>query len=247
MRKRRWCVARLAVIAKATRVRIVAVVAGVAVVANTCRFARCIEVAAITGNGGMSAYERKPCLPTVIEIPCAPIPGIVAVITLLAESCTMHIVIDMTRYAGAVGVMKSGCLVTAVARHQRMTADQRKACNVVIEPQFGGPARRYMAAGAPITELAHVHVIRGMAFSTISGQRSVEVFRMATRAAELTMAVRQRKTGLGQMIEQHGVPVEIVVAASAVSAKATCVGVVSRVAAVAIAPGKIHKILSAMT
>ena len=159
----------------------------------------------------------------------------------------MHIVVGVTRYARAVSVVKRGCLMTAVACHQGVAANQWKVRYIVIEPQFCGPACRQVAAGAPTTELAHVHVIRGVAVGTIARQRIVEILRMAARAGELTMTVRQRKTGFGQMIEQHGIPVEIVVAASAVGAKATCVRIVTRVAAVASAPGKIRKILSAMT
>ena len=219
----------------------------VAVVADPGVAASRFHVARLAHKRDVRSSQWKIRLPIVIELPCSPVGWVMAVVALVAEAAAMRVVVGVTGGASTVGIMKRGRGVATIARERGVGAEQREARDVVVEPNLGRPAGRHVAGGTAIAELSFVHVVRGMARAAISGQRLGEIASVARVAGKLPMAGRQREAGLGLVIEQHGIPVEVVVATTAIGAEAAFVRVVFAVAGIAVAATEIFEVGGAMT
>ena len=124
----------LAVVAEASEMWIVAAMTGIAVIGNRGAAADGFTVACIAGESRVRSRQRKISLTIMVELPCAPVRRVVAVIALLAETALVRVVVDVTRNAGAVRVVECGGRMALFAAYVGVGTDQRKAGDVMIEP-----------------------------------------------------------------------------------------------------------------
>ena len=125
-------------------------------------------MAVVAGEIRVRAGQRKPGLPIVIKLPRTPARRIVAVVALIAEAAAMRVFVDVTRHARTAGIVVSRRCMALLAGQVRVGPEQRKTRDIVIEPYACGPARRDMTARAATPELTRVHIVRGMARTTIA-------------------------------------------------------------------------------
>lgn len=104
-----------------------------------------------------------------------------------------------------------------------------------------------MTGLAAVAELTLVHIVIGVAITTSSWQRILQVSGVAVRAGQVGMTRRKRNTGFTFVVEKHGAPVDDAVATTTVSAEATLMHVIAEVAGATVAVTWLLKISATMT
>lgn len=143
----------------------------------------------------------------------------------------------MMRVRVAIGTGSPGCgkAVVGMARYTfagRMSAQQRKAGELMVEAHLRGPILAIVAGAAFRAEIAGMGIVVAVAVDALAGQVLLYCrCGMTGLAGRCGVGAEQRKTGHGVMIEINLLPVGFRVAARAILAIAAFVGVVHPVAA----------------
>lgn len=209
--------------------------AGNAVIAHRRDATHGLDVTVTAVQLRMCAGQGKACLSTMIEQPRPPVRRVVTVIALVAEAATVRVIVEMTRHARTVRIVIGRRRVTLITCNPGVGADQRKACDVVVEPDARCPAAWHVADFTTIAKLADMHIVDGVTATTILGQRHGKILGVASVTREVTMTGRQLESGLFFVIEQHRIPVEYVVAAATIGAEAPFMRIVFAMAGTALA------------
>ena len=111
-----------------------------------------------------------------------------------------------------------------------MTADQRKAGDVMVEGNFLPPTGLRMALLATRAELSFVRIVLFVARRAIHRELvAIEIARMTRIAFDPGMPAAQRKLGCLVVIEVHGLPLIRIVAGLALGAVLSAVGILQPV------------------
>lgn len=113
----------VAAVAEPATVRVVAAVAGNAILARLARRVCAVGMTGATRHVGMGTGQRKRGLVIVVEPPGAPGQRVVTIGTTLAEAAAMRIVVGMARLALNFDVVKRRRRMTAAALELRVGAD----------------------------------------------------------------------------------------------------------------------------
>lgn len=128
-----------------------------------------------------------------------------------------------------------------------MPANQRKACDVMVEPELRNPTCRNMTRLALSPDLTQVHIVVGMAAAAGIRHRFVKLAGMTLGALKAIVTGRQQEIRFTFVVIAHGAPFEITMATTTVRAKAALVNVVLNMTRVAAAVTTIAKFRVAMT
>ena len=199
-------------------------------------------VATIAGNGGMRAAQHKCGLRIVIELPRLPGGWIVASVALLAERAAMRVVACVAGNTVGPGVVECRRLMAIVTRYLRMCAEQRKAHQVMVEPNVRSPVGRDVAARTLRTQLPVMCVVIHMAAGAASRYCSVDVALVTGVTLECRMPLRQLQIGVTCMIKCCRAPTRSDVATRAIAAVAIFVHVVGAMTGDAIAATRTAKV-----
>jgi len=199
----------MALLASLAERAVVRVVLGVAAVAVRClrdavRHLRLVAGMAV--EPGVRAGQRELRLPVVIETPDRPAVGIVTCVAIGSEASLVQGVL-MAAGAGARRVLEGFRAMALIAADLRVTADQWKSRQIVVECDRLAPARLFMALLATGAELALVGLILLVTGHALGGQLvAVEITFMTGVALDLRVLAPQRKLGQLVVIEAHGLP-----------------------------------------
>ncbi len=134
------------------------------------------------------------------------------------------------------------------ARGDRMDPDERKSCQIMIEPYLFSPAAVIMAAAAFIALLAFVHVI-GLV-TTAAFRVDLHIFRFITvtiAALDLSVPSRKLEFCVTVMIERAGLPIPAVVTLIAASAVLSLMHIIDGMTVDALGRGLYFEIQLLMT
>lgn len=181
----------------------------------------------------MAPGQRKAGRPVVIERPGSPvIDGVTRLALGWSAQRSLMMRIRMAIGAGSPG---SGKAVVGMARHAfagRMSAQQRKAGELMVEAHLRGPILAIVAGAAFRAEIAGVSIVFAVAVDALARQVLLYCWcGVAGLAGRCGVGAEQREVGHGVMIEINLLPVGFRVAARAILAVAAFVGVVHLVAA----------------
>jgi hypothetical protein len=181
-----------------------------------------LGVAAVAGDGGVAALQRKAGAAVVEGRPgLAPPPDGVASAAVAAQRRPVRI--TMAVAAGVVSHRAIPSLqVTATTGHLPMSAQQLESRPIVVVPG-GPPAGQLVTGSAVLGELALVPI--GVAVAALSEtQTSVLALYVAGSAGHVGMAPAERKTGPG-VVDGRRLPSRRCVAGGATAGELTAVGI----------------------
>lgn len=173
------------------------------------------NVADLAIETAVRARQREARLGIVIKAPSLPTVRIVAQRAVRPQPPLMMAIPVAGAAAHRRSLEQQGAMAL-LTRHDRVTSDERKPGDIVIEGGYPAPADLYVTALATVSELALVPVILEMTGST--GRRqlvTMESSGMARIALHLCMRSSQWEFGLLVMIEANCAPLVLVVAAFA--------------------------------
>jgi hypothetical protein len=122
-------------------------------------FLRRSLVARKTTESVMRSVEAKTRTSVVIEVPLAPVSGIVTLLTKRPQSPLVHIIFLMTRPALRAGIFEGCISVTILAWHVRVLAQQRKSAQTVIKEYLPFPGLFIVAAPTLFSFLTFMGII----------------------------------------------------------------------------------------
>lgn len=230
----------MAAAALAAELAVVRIVLGVA----TSAILRQTEIADVggrvtfrTGNACVRAEQREFGAPLVIEVPQRPTARAVAILASGAEPGFVSVVLGVAGRAIGRRVGKVLVLVTGLALHRLVGAQQRKTRLAVVETNLR-PAFLGVALGARRAEPALVLVIFAVALDAIADRSAAHhAGVVAGIALRLAMLAEQLERGVPIVIEAALLPIGRGVAIGAGFPVAPLVGVVLAVAGDALALG----------
>lgn len=173
------------------------------------------NVAGLAIEAAVRARQRKARLGVVIKAPSLPTVRVVAERAIRPQPPFM-MAVPVAGVAAQRRSLEQQGAMALLARHDRVTSNERKPGEIVIKGGYSAPADLYVTALAAISELALVPVILEMTGSTSRRQLvAIESSGMARIALHLCMRSSQWKFGLPVMIEANCAPLVLVVAAFA--------------------------------
>lgn len=150
----------------------------------------------------------------MIEIPPAPVLGIVALLTTRPQPPLVHVIFLMARPAFFAGILEGSTFMTFLAWHGHMLAQERKPAQAVIKEDRPFPRLLVVATPAFSAFLAFVDVVF---FMTAEASRLemflIENALMTSRASCLCVSTAQRKFRMTVVVEGDAPPVLRCVAA----------------------------------
>lgn len=186
-------------------------------------------VAGVTIEALVGSCQRVFGLGAVIEAPAGPTVRVVTERAIGTQASLVKLIL-MATGAGCSGVLERSGAVTLLARHDRMTADQRKAREVVIERNRFAPGGIPMTPLAATPQLPFVGVVLLVAGHTTRRQLvAKQITSVAEVAFDPGVAAPQRKFRLA-VIEPSRLPHRLIVAVLAFWAIASQVNVLQAVA-----------------
>ncbi len=189
-----------------------------------------VGVAAIAAQAGMSAREREDDI--VVKGRRGPAAGGMAGAAVISECAGVGVILGVTGITIGGRALENIIGMAACASHADMPAGQWEARHAVVEsgrlPRRGG-----MAGAAAVAERAAMGIILRMAGVAVS-RRALEVpIAMAAAAGHTCMGAGQREAG-GIVVEGGRLPRGGAVAGSAVRPQRAAVGIILRMAGVAV-------------
>jgi hypothetical protein len=187
-------------------------------------------VAGVTIEAAVRPCQRVARLRIVIKAPPRPAIRIVAERTIRAEA-TLMVLVAMAGGAIQRRTLESRRAVAFLARHDRMTPDQRKSREVVIEGGQAAPIVLAMTSLAAIAELTVVPVV--LAVTGYAGRPqlvAIEVARMACVALHLRVGASEWKFRRSVVVEATRAPLVVVMASFALAAVPAAVDILNLVA-----------------
>lgn len=134
-----------------------------AALAKACLCCERLPVAGFASHLGMSAIENEVGLQVVVELPLLPIDRIVATVAALIEPALVGIIVAMAITAGHWRIGEDFRFVAIVAACLLVCAEQRKACQAMIEEHVIGPGCFVVAVLAPRSLAALVRIVLSVA------------------------------------------------------------------------------------
>lgn len=128
-----------------------------------------VFVAAQTLQALMRPQQGEFRLFVMVEPPQGPPVGVVAKGATRSESHLMIVIRFMAGDAGRIGVLEPLREMAVLASGHGMDSDQRKAGQIMVEPDKISPGSRFMAALACLAFLALVHIIGFVTAITFHG------------------------------------------------------------------------------
>ena len=167
----------------------------------------------VTTQPLMRSGERKLGLLVMVETPESPAIGIVARPAFRTQTAFM-VRILMTSDASRLHVLERRRLVTFLARHHRMLADEREAREIMVECNLLAPVRLVMTLLAAVSQLSLVRIVLFVTGVAVPTQLvAVNILPdMAGVALDLDVRALQRKFRIFRVIEFNGLPFFRVVA-----------------------------------
>jgi len=153
----------------------------------------------------MSTVERVTCLGIVIETPARPAVRVVTQGAISRQPAFVMGILVAARTA-ALRVFERSRAMAFLAGRDRMTANQWKSRDLVIEGHIAPPARFLVALFATAAELSFVGIVFLVTRHAIRCELvAIEVAAMTGIAFDLRMLAPQGELGL-VMIEAHRLP-----------------------------------------
>lgn len=114
----------------------------------------------------MCAVEFEIRLTVVVKAPKGPAVGVVARLAICPQTLLVRVVIRMTRRTGAGRSLKNLGYVAFFTRDNGVLSDERKRCQVMIEPDVFRPTPLAVAVFAALSQPALVNIIGAVAVVT---------------------------------------------------------------------------------
>jgi len=154
----------------------------------------------------MRSVERITGLRIVIETPTRPAVRVVAQGAVAREAAFVMSVLVAARTGARRVLERSGAMALLAGRY-RVTANQRKSRDVVIESHTPPPARFLVALFAAAAELSFMGIVFLVTRHAIRSELvPIEVAGMTGVALDLRMLAAQWELGHPVMIEAHRLP-----------------------------------------
>lgn len=148
---------------EAAAMHVVADVTAATILGQPDRTVHRLHVAARAGEPLVTTSQGKIGLRVVVELPALPAVRVVALPASGAERPAVGVVGSMTRDALTIRTAKDVPGVTIAARRHGMQTEQRKARQLVIEAQVGGPRALVVTPAAVLALTSIVHIVLGVA------------------------------------------------------------------------------------